>query len=231
MERSKAEGAIGTQEQQRRSRTVIAGYETEAVTAEQENLVRQKSATATAAQRVLELQQAVELLKISQERTRSEAALEAEAARLRTRDMAATVVQNEVELAKATMEATRIRTLAEARYFEAERAASANKVRLIAEAEGLQQVIAASGGSLPDYIRLKLSEGTSLHDIMKTSADGMRGMAPKVTILATGSDAAGRAVEAMNSSGIALASAFTTIEEALGVKILPSVLVPNPPAK
>jgi uncharacterized membrane protein YqiK len=227
MERSRAEGGIGTAEQQRRSRVQIAAHESEAVQAEQNNLVLQKTATATATKRILEAQQAVQLMQIAQERARAEQALEAEAAKLRSKDMAATTVDMEVQLAKAQNEAARIKTIADARFYEADRKAAANKVRLLAEAEGLHHVVQASGGSLPDYIRMKLAEGTSLHDLLKASADGMKGMNPKISILATGPDAAGRAVESMNHTGMALASALTTVESALGVKILPNVIVPE----
>lgn len=229
MERSKAEGDIGTQEQRRRSRQQVAILETEAVTTEQTETIKQKAATADAQTRVLELQQGVDLLKIAQETARNTAKLELQAAEARARDLAAATVNNEVKLANAAAEAAQIKTLADAAFYKAAKEAEAAQVRLTAEATGLGLICEKTGSTLDDYLKLKLAEGTDLSELLRTVADGTRGAGHKVTILATGEDAAGHAIRASNMAALGVASALDVLKGSFGINALPGTFVREGP--
>ncbi|KAL5034481.1 hypothetical protein, variant 2 [Batrachochytrium dendrobatidis JEL423] len=106
------------------------------------------------------------------------------------------------KLSKAKVEAETIAALADAAFYKAkveadaflygeQKSAEAVRVKYAAQAAGIAQLNAAFGGDVSATMQYLMLERGTYESLAKANAEAVRGLAPKMTIWTTGSDADG----------------------------------------
>ena len=159
---------------------------------------------------------------------------------LRAKDMAAATVNAETVVKKAMGDAEARERAASARLFEALRAADGVKAqgdadaaallaKLNAQATGTAAIVASMGGNAEAAVRyLALADGT-LVAIAKATADGVRGMEPKLNVWAANGGQVSDALQATAGSLPAFADAIKSTSGIDLASLMRTVAVAAPP--